>query len=81
MIALESELLNSIDIFPDDKGKLVVVPACVSVRDVGKLEAFTCHVYAPKASTTKVNELRYHLFLCQKKIKWKVTNSHHARTA
>jgi len=31
---LESELLNSIDIFPDDKGKLVVVSASVLVRDV-----------------------------------------------
>jgi len=31
---LESELHNSIDIFPHDKGKLVVVSASVSVRDV-----------------------------------------------
>ena len=31
-----------------------------------KLEAFTCLLYAPKASSTKVNDLRYHLF-CAKK--------------
>ncbi len=31
-----------------------------------KLEAFTCLLYAPKASTTKVNDLRYNLF-CAKK--------------
>jgi len=31
-----------------------------------KLEAFTCLLYAPKASTSQVNNLRYHLF-CAKK--------------
>ena len=31
-----------------------------------KLEAFTCLLYAPKVSSTKINELRYHLF-CAKK--------------
>ena len=31
-----------------------------------KLETFTCLLYAPKASSTKVNDLRYHLF-CTKK--------------
>ncbi|CAM4534943.1 unnamed protein product [Leuciscus chuanchicus] len=31
-----------------------------------KLEAFTCVLYAPKASTTMINKLRYHLF-CAKK--------------
>ena len=31
-----------------------------------RLEAFTCLLYAPKASSTKVNDLRYHLF-CAKK--------------
>ena len=31
-----------------------------------KLEAFTCLLYASKASATKVNDLRYHLF-CAKK--------------
>ncbi len=31
-----------------------------------KLEAFTCLLYAPKASTSQVNKLRYHLF-CAKK--------------
>ncbi|KAK4299938.1 hypothetical protein Pmani_027822 [Petrolisthes manimaculis] len=31
-----------------------------------KLEAFTCLLYVPKVSTTKVKELRYHLF-CAKK--------------
>ena len=31
-----------------------------------KLEAFTCLLYASKASTTKVNELRYHLFYAKK---------------
>ncbi len=31
-----------------------------------KLEAFTCLLYAPKVSTTKVNDLRYNLF-CAKK--------------
>lgn len=33
---------------------------------IDKLEAFTCLLYAPKASATKVNNLRYHLF-CVKK--------------
>ena len=27
-----------------------------------KLEAFTCLLYAPKTSSRKINELRYHLF-------------------
>ena len=31
---LESELGNSVDIFPDDKGKLLMVPHTVSLRDV-----------------------------------------------
>ncbi len=31
-----------------------------------KLEAFTCLLYAPKASSMKINDLRYHLF-CAKK--------------
>ena len=31
-----------------------------------KLEAFTCLLYAPKASAVNVNDLRYHLF-CAKK--------------
>ena len=31
-----------------------------------KLEAFTCLLYATKASSTKINDLRYHLF-CAKK--------------
>ena len=31
-----------------------------------KLEAFTCLLYATKASFTKINDLRYHLF-CAKK--------------
>ena len=31
-----------------------------------KLEAFTCLLYAPKLSSTRINELRYHLF-CAKK--------------
>ena len=31
-----------------------------------KLEAFTCLLYAPKAASMKVNDLRYHLF-CAKK--------------
>ena len=31
-----------------------------------KLEAFTCVLYAPKASTTMINKLRYHIF-CAKK--------------
>ena len=29
---------------------------------VDKLETFTCHLYAPKLSSTRINELRYHLF-------------------
>ena len=33
---------------------------------VDKLEAFTCLLYGPKASSTRVNDLRYHLF-CAKK--------------
>jgi hypothetical protein len=33
---------------------------------MNKLEAFTCLLYAPKASSTKINDLRYHLF-CAKK--------------
>jgi len=31
-----------------------------------RLEAFTCLLYAPKASSKKVNDLLYHLF-CAKK--------------
>ena len=31
-----------------------------------QLEVFTCRIYAPKAPTSKVNNLRYHLF-CAKK--------------
>lgn len=31
---LESELESSVDIFPDDKGKLLVVPDSVSLKDV-----------------------------------------------
>ena len=31
-----------------------------------KLETFTCLLYATKASSTKINDLRYHLF-CAKK--------------
>lgn len=38
----------------------------LSLDLLDKLEAFTCVLYAPKASTTKINELRYHLF-CAKK--------------
>ena len=38
----------------------------VSLEIMNKLKCFTCHLYAPKTSSTKVNELRYHLF-CAKK--------------
>ena len=38
----------------------------MSLELTNKLEHFTCHLYAPKASSTKVTELRYHL-LCDKK--------------
>ncbi len=33
---------------------------------VDKLETFTCLLYAPKLSSIRINELRYHLF-CAKK--------------
>ena len=33
---------------------------------IDKLEAFTCLLYAPNASTRSINELRYHLF-CAKR--------------
>ena len=45
-----------------------------------KPEAFTCVLCVPKASTTMINRLRYHIF-CAKKVKWRVINSHHARIA
>ena len=38
----------------------------LSAELMDKLEAFTCVMYAPKAPTIKINELRYHLF-CAKK--------------
>ena len=38
----------------------------VSLEPMNKLEHFTCHLCAPKTSSTKINELRYHLF-CAKK--------------
>ena len=38
----------------------------VSLEPMNKLEHFTCHLCAPKISSTKINELRYHLF-CAKK--------------
>ena len=38
----------------------------VSAELLDKLEAFTCLLYAPSASSTKINDLRYHLF-CAKK--------------
>jgi len=38
----------------------------VSTELMSKLEHFTCLLYAPKTSSTNVNELRYHLF-CAKK--------------
>ena len=38
----------------------------VSSELMNKLENFTCHLYVPKTSSSKINELRYHLF-CAKK--------------
>ena len=37
----------------------------VSVELMKKLENFMCHLYAPKTTSTNVNELMYHL-LCTK---------------
>ena len=38
----------------------------LSPEVMDQLEAFTCQIYAPKAPTSKVNNLRYHLFCARK---------------
>ena len=38
----------------------------ISQELIEKLEKFTCRLYAPKASSEEINDLRYHLF-CAKK--------------
>jgi len=52
----------------------------VSMELMNKLEHFTCLLYAPKTSSTNVNELRYHLF-CAKKVMLKAICFHLAEIA
>jgi len=33
---------------------------------MNRLEHFACHLYAPKTSSIKINELMYHLFFAKK---------------
>ena len=47
---------------------------------INKLEAYTSLLYALKTSSTKINDLRYHLF-CAKKVRLRVISFHHAGTA
>ena len=43
-----------------------------------KVEAFTCLLYAPKISSTKINDLIYHLFYAIKKVRLRVISFHYA---
>ena len=55
---LKSELAGTVEIFPDDKGKLLMVPCCVSLKDV-ILENQNLHreLKLWKAKSTDINKI------------------------
>ena len=57
---LESELGNSVHIFQDDRGWLIMVPDNITVQDV----VVENQLISAKTLANKINDLRYHLVLC-----------------